>query len=61
MQLEEPSGIEIETPINEILPIDLLEGMAKRTLQWLIGLNLVIEQVYQSQNSLVVYCLLLID
>ena len=32
LQLEKPSGIEIEMPIQKRLAIDLLEGMAKRNL-----------------------------
>ena len=31
LQLEKPSGFEIEMPIHKRLAIDLLEGMAKRT------------------------------
>ena len=31
LQLEKPSGSEIESPIHKRLAIDLLEGMAKRT------------------------------
>ena len=31
LQLEKPSGSEIESPIHKRLAINLLEGMAKRT------------------------------
>ena len=40
LQLEKPSGFEIEIPIQKTLAINLLKGMAKRTPLGLIGLTL---------------------
>ena len=40
LQLEKPSGIEIEMPIDKKLAINLLKGMAKRTPLGLTGLKL---------------------